>query len=226
MGMLRGARSAADVARPAQARRVPHAVRASRGKEVADTRQSRGLEQFFASFRDQIGLSILDLGGARQENVNFITNLGHKFYSEDFLRIFQEMFGQDVADQSNPGQIDLFLRQGLEYPDQQFDGVLAWDVLEYMESPLLLATTERLWRVLKPKGYLLAFFHSADTKGNPRGHDFRIQDLRTLLVTEHTERIGSLQLFNNRALEKLFQQFESVKFFLTRDHLREVIIRK
>ena len=99
---------------------------------------SRGLEQFFGSFRDQAGLSILDLGGANQENVNFITSLGHKFYSEDFLRIFQETFGGDPADQSNPGRIEYFLRQGLDYPDEQFDGVLAWDVLEYMEPALLL----------------------------------------------------------------------------------------
>ena len=32
-------------------------------------------------------LTILDLGGANQENVNFITNLGHKLYSEDFLQL-------------------------------------------------------------------------------------------------------------------------------------------
>ena len=193
---------------------------------MLDTRQSRGLEQFFASFRDQTGLSILDLGGARQENVNFITNLGHKFYSEDFLRIFQATFGENIADQANPGRIDFFLREGLEYPDEQFDGVLAWDVLEYMEQPLLLATAERLWRVLKPKGYLLALFQSADCKQTVPSYEFRIQDLRTLQVAQHGERAGSLQVFNNRSLEKLFHKFESVKFFLTRDHLREVIVRK
>jgi lysyl-tRNA synthetase class 2 len=35
-----------------------------------------------------------------------------------------------------------------------------------------------------------------------------------------------LQIFNNRSLEKLFQDFQSVKFFLTRDRLREVIVRR
>ena len=35
-----------------------------------------------------------------------------------------------------------------------------------------------------------------------------------------------LQLFNNRGVEKLFQRFHSVKFFLARDHLREVIVRR
>jgi hypothetical protein len=34
------------------------------------------------------------------------------------------------------------------------------------------------------------------------------------------------QVFNNRSLEKLFQDFQSVKFFLTRDRLREVIVRR
>jgi hypothetical protein len=33
------------------------------------------------------------------------------------------------------------------------------------------------------------------------------------------------QLFNNRSLEKLFGEFDSVKFFLTRERLREVIIK-
>ena len=34
------------------------------------------------------------------------------------------------------------------------------------------------------------------------------------------------QYFNNRDLERLFQEFASVKFFLTRDSLREVIVRR
>ncbi len=226
MSILRGGRSQEEAAPPVRGGALLRSDPGSYGRETADTRQSRGLEQFFASFRDRSGLSILDLGGARQENVNFITSQGHRFYSEDFLRIFQETFGGDAAGQSNPGRIDFFLRQSLEYPDETFDGVLAWDVLEYMEPPLLSATTARLWRVLKPKGYLLAFFQSADRKETVPGYDFRIQDPRTLQVSQHSERLPTQQLFNNRSLERLFQKFESVKFFLTRDHLREVIVRK
>jgi len=191
-----------------------------------ETRQSRGLEQFFGSFRNQTGLSILDLGGAHQENINFITSLGHKFFSEDFLRIFQETFGENIADQSNPGRIDYFLRRSLEYPDEHFDGVLAWDALEYMEPALLAATADRLLRILKPKGYLLAIFHSAERKQMVPCYTFRIQDPRTLQVSRHGERAASQQLFNNRSLEKLFQKFDSVKFFLARDSLREVIVRR
>lgn len=193
---------------------------------MVESRQSRGLDQFFGSFRDEAGLSILDLGGASQENINFITSLGHRFFSEDFLRIFNETFGEDKTDQANPGRIDFFLRQSLEYPDEQFDGVLAWDALEYMEPALLAATAEKLYRILKPKGYLLAVFHSAERKQTVPCYTFRIQDLKTLQVTQFGERAASQQLFNNRSLEKLFQKFESVKFFLAKDSLREVIARK
>ncbi|MGA2736830.1 MAG: class I SAM-dependent methyltransferase [Bryobacteraceae bacterium] len=223
---LRGPRSSAEAAPLANGGGAPRSAPKPGRGEVLETRQSRGLDQFFGSFRDQTGLSILDLGGARQENINFITNLGHKFYSEDFLRIFQETFGEDLADQSNSGRIDYFLRQSLEYPDEHFDGVLAWDALEYMEPALLLATADRLWRVMKPKGYLLAIFHSAERKQTVPCCGFRIQDARTLHVSRYGERAASQQLFNNRSLEKLFQRFESVKFFLARDSLREVIVRK
>ena len=46
----------------------------------------------------------------------------------------------------------------------------------------------------------------------------------TLLVAQHGEHRPS-QLFNNRSVEKLFGRFESVKFFLTRERLREVIVK-
>src|SRR3982750_4688489 len=98
-------------------------------EETVTPRPSRGLEEFFGNIRGQSGLTILDLGGATQQNVSFITNLGHRLYSEDFLQILQETFDQGAADQSNTGRIDYFLRQALEYPEAHFDGVLIWDVL-------------------------------------------------------------------------------------------------
>ncbi len=223
--ILSGSRPSGPPGPRAEEPAPPQVVLRSNDGELFQTRMSRGLEQFFGFFRDQAGLTVLDLGGAHQENINFVTNLGHRFYSEDFIRIFEETFAGEPADQSNPGQIDFFLRQVLDYPDEHFDAVLAWDVLEYMSAPLLSATVDRLLRVMKPRGYLLAFFNSADRSESVPCYTFRIQDLRTLQVGESGRRPAP-QLFNNRGLEKLFQKFESVKFFLTRESLREVIVRK
>ncbi len=195
------------------------------GNEVLGTRQSRGLQEFFTYIRDQSGLTILDLGGATQQNVNFITNLGHRLYSEDFLQILNETFGlDDTVDQSNPGRIEYFLRQALDHPEQHFDGVLVWDVLEYLAPPLLLAVVERMQRIVKPKSYMLAFFHSDDKLQAVPFYSFRIQDVNLLQVGQQGVRRPT-QLFNNRSLEKLFGRFESVKFFLTKERLREVIVK-
>ena len=88
------------------------------------TRPSRGLEEFFAYIRNETGLTILELGGATQQNVSFITDLGHRLYSEDFVQLMNETLGaENVADQSNPGRIDYLLRQTLDYPEAQFDGL-------------------------------------------------------------------------------------------------------
>jgi 2-polyprenyl-3-methyl-5-hydroxy-6-metoxy-1,4-benzoquinol methylase len=194
-------------------------------REASCTRPSRGLEEFFSQIRDQFGLTILDLGGASQQNVSFITDLGHRLYSEDFLQLLNESFGaEDVAAQSNPGRIEYFLRQSLDYPEQHFDGVLIWDVLEYLSPALLAAVVERLHKVVRPKSYMLAFFHSDDKLEAVPFYAFRIQDVKTLQVTQQGVRKPG-QLFNNRSLEKLFGNAESVKFFLTRDRLREVIVK-
>ena len=193
--------------------------------EVLATRPSRGLEEFFGYIRDQSGLTILDLGGATQQNVSFSTNLGHRLYSEDFLQILHETFGgEDNQDQLNPGRIDYFLRQSLDYPEGHFDGVLIWDVLEYLQPALLMAVVERMHMIVRPKSYMLAFFHSDDKVESAPYYTFRIQDTNLLQVAQRGARRPA-QLFNNRSLEKLFTRYESVKFFLTRERLREVIIK-
>jgi hypothetical protein len=193
--------------------------------EAMSTRPSRGLEEFFGYIRGQSGLTILDLGGALQQNVSFITNLGHRLYSEDFLQILNETFGgEDAVEQSNPGRIDYFLRQSLDYPEGHFDGVLIWDTLEYLQPALLNAVVERMHTIVRPRSYMLAFFHSDDRLDTAPYYTFRIQDVNMLQVAQRGARHPA-QLFNNRSLEKLFSRYESVKFFLTRERLREVIIK-
>ena len=211
-------------AAPSQTLRAPSPPRRGGGEESLVTRPSRGLEEFFSNIRDQSGLTILELGGATQQNVSFITNLGHRLYSEDFLQILNDTFGDNKADQSNPGRIQYFLRQTLDYPDEHFDGVLVWDVLEYLEPALLAAVVDRLRKVVRSKSYLLAFFHSDDKLEAVPVYTFRIQAMNALQVAARGTR-SPAQLFNNRGVERLFRDFESVKFFLTRERLREIIVR-
>src|SRR6204780_2699554 len=140
--MLRGPRGGparGGAAKPGAPGRALFGAR-SAGETIALERASRGLEEFFRDIRDTSGLTILDLGVATQQNVTFITNLGHRLYAADFLQILNDTFGlDDTVDQSNPGQIEYFLKQSLDFPEGQVDAVLIWDVLEYLAPAMLTA---------------------------------------------------------------------------------------
>jgi hypothetical protein len=200
-------------------------IRKASRKDPPVPRPSRGLEQFFFNVRDVVGLSILDCAAANQDNVNFLVDLGHKIYSQDLVRSLDEAFGVDPAEQTNVGRIDYFLRQNFDYPSATFDGVLLWDSLQFMSPALLNEVVERLYDLMKPKSYLLAFFTAQERATEAPSYGFRIVDNKTILLSDRGVRpVG--HVFNNRNLEKLFGKFESVKFFLTRESLREVIVRR
>jgi hypothetical protein len=192
-----------------------------------ETRHSHGLDQFCASLEERPGLSILDLAGANQATVSFLTNYGHRLFSDDFVHQMDDCFGDGdfYANPSNPLMSGKFLDAALGFSDGIFDGVLVWDTLQFLSTPLLQTVVSKLYRVLRPGSAMLAFFHAEERIETIPTYSYRIADHKTILLQSRGRRKPA-QFFNNRSLEKLFQDFESVKFFLTRDHLREVIVRK
>ncbi len=179
------------------------------------------------SIQDRSDLTILDMAGASQNNIDFVTSLGHRLYSDDILRTLDEAFGGDdfVANQSDARRTSFFFEQSLDFPEQHFDGALLWDTLQFLAPPLLQLTVDRLYRILRPGAYLLALFNADEKVKTAATCSYRIADRKTLLLAPR-ERTRPVQFMNNRGIEKLFQNFQSLKFFLTRDHLREVIVRR
>ena len=172
-------------------------------------------------------MRILDLSGANQQTVSFITNLGHQLYSDDMLVVLDRIFGtvDPYANQTNRALAEEFLEGTLDFPANHFDGVLLWDILQFLEPVLLAAVMRRLHHVLRPTSSLFALFHAQERTGAVASYSCRIGDHRTILMQPRGQRKPA-QYFNNRDLERLFQEFASVKFFLTRDSLREVIVRR
>lgn len=199
----------------------------SGGPAQFQPRHSNGLEQFFGHIQREPALRLLDLSGASQANIGFITNLGHRLYSEDLLRSLDLAFGDGdfYENQADQERADAFLEQSLDFPENHFDGALVWDVLEFLTPSLLKAAVDRLHYIIKPGSYLLAIFHSEERAGAVPTCFYRISSADALLLAPRGLRRPA-QFFNNRAIERVFQAFESVKFFLTRDSLREVIVKR
>lgn len=205
------------------------AASSSRRTEEKKTfaRQSNGLDQFFGAIRDRSSLNLIDFAGASQANVSYITSMGHRISSENFMLSLETTFGEDqfFENQANPQIVDGFLQESLSFPRNEYDGALVWDSLQFMTPHLLQIAVDRLHDTLRPDSYLLAFFHANEKAREIPMYHYRIQDQKTLLLTPTGFRERA-QFFNNRALEKLFHRFQSVKFFLARDNLREIIVRR
>jgi hypothetical protein len=189
-------------------------------------RHSSGFEQFQGLLKGTENLSILDLSGASQANISFITEAGHRISSDDIVGAMLDAFGEQFDDSQQTGaKAARFLEQTLAFPPESFDGALVWDAFQFLAPPLINQTVDRLLRIMRPGGLILAFFNANEKIKEIPLYSYRIKDSKTLLqvprgLPQH------VQNFNNRMIEKLFESASSVKLFLTRDNLREVIVRR
>lgn len=187
-------------------------------------RPSQALDQFFGSLAQGTTLRILDLGEFTQANVEFITSLGHRLTFEDFERALSATIGPDPA-RADQARAHHFLQHSLTYPPEHFDAILIWDNLELLPPAMTGAVMDRLWSILRRGGSIFACFHAEAKTGPLERYSFRISDAKTMLLTPRGM-ARPLQTHNNRSIEKLFSGFAAVKFYLTRDSVREVVVRK
>ena len=207
------------------------------------TRRSSGLGELARTWDSETPLCILDVGSTSPANIRYFTERGHRIYSEDLLVASTEP-GLAAKDEEGKPILDSrkFLAENLVYPAAQFDVVLCWNLPDYLDESLVRPVMGRLWSVLKPQGMLLAFFHTKDAGPDSPCYRFHIieKDVlemqRIVLKREarrgptgavHTAVSDGFQLqrvFNNRHIETLFRDFASIKFFLARDNVREVLV--
>ncbi|MBV9573563.1 MAG: class I SAM-dependent methyltransferase [Acidobacteriales bacterium] len=189
-------------------------------------------------------MCVLDIGYTSAGNIRYFTELGHRIYSEDLLEAStdpslaaHDELGQPVLDSKR------FLEDNLVFPAGQFDVVFCWNLADYMDESLVKAVVGRLWSILKPGGMLLAFFHTKEAGPDAPCYRYHIVGSDTVEMQRIEARTdlpkpprgagGNAPLssgfrlqrvFNNRHIENLFRDFGSIKFFLTRDNIREVLV--
>jgi SAM-dependent methyltransferase len=182
-------------------------------------------------------ICVLDLGSTSPANIRYCTERGHRIYSEDLLEASTEP-SLAIKDSSGNTVLDgkRFVAENLVYPAAHFDVVLCWNLADYLDESLVEPVMERLWSLMKPGGVLLAFFHTKEAGPDAPCYRFHIVSPDTLEM-QHIEprkegRNGSAanhgfrlqRVFNNRHIENLFRDFASIKFFLARDNVREVLV--
>lgn len=188
-------------------------------------RHSNGLGEFFSQLKGQQALRVLDLGPASQASVNFITGLGHKIYHEDlYPELAVYAYRARIPGGGTRWDEAAFLRQNLNYPVALFDAVLGWDVLDLLPEPSAAhQIVARLHHITKPRGVLLFFFHTAEPGSSVPVCRAQVRDFDSLEMFPRAQ-CNLKRPLNNRNIENLFREFHSLKFFLARDSLREVLV--
>ena len=207
------------------------------------TRNSRGLAEVSRMFASEEPLCILDIGSTSASNIRHLTERGHRIYSEDLLEASTDP-ALATHDEQGHAILDskVFLAENLVYPNAHFDIVLCWNLADYLDESLVKPVVARLWSTMKPEAVMLAFFHTREAGPDAPCYRYHIVGNDTLEMQHivarrdlrkgptgalHTAIEKSFRLqrvFNNRHIENLFRDFGSIKFFLTRDNIREVLV--
>jgi hypothetical protein len=210
-----------------------------RGAESSQPKQQEGAKTAPRTSRHCIGLAdfmsslspageerlrVLDLGPTSPTNIRLLTELGIGISNEDILRESQDdIYLAKQEDGSMLIDPNKFFAENLGYPPEHFDAILFWDVADYIPEALVKPLVDRLQLILKPKGRLLAFFHTKDAGMESLYSRHHIVKKDTLEL-EPLEGFRLQRIFNNRHIENLFKDFASRKFFLGRDNIREVLM--
>ena len=208
---------------------------ASSDSPSANRRISNGLKEFLWLISDVPHGRILDLGPIWQSTISFFLDKGYRVSAEDLLRTWKDFLtaeeerlrtaavGADREKVSPSMLADKFLEVALQYPEESFHGVLAWDLLDYFDPEVTPRLMERLSLMLHPGGALLALFHSRPAE---RFHRYRVVDRQTVeLIAAPTIAVHA-HVFQNREILSLFSQFRSSKTFVGRDQVREGLFLK
>jgi len=195
---------------------------AVRGERVL--RRSTGFSEFIKWMAREEGLSILDLGSTSPANITFFIGLGHRFHQEDLLRLSAD---KSLIVSNSAGEktfdVDRFLGENLRFERQEFDAVMFWDLADYLPEALVKPVIERIHVGMKPGAILFSFFHTKDAGAEAPFYRYNIAAKDTIEM-QPAAPFKLQRVFNNRHVENLFRDFNSIKFFLGRDNIREVLV--
>jgi SAM-dependent methyltransferase len=193
------------------------------GRDALPPVPTKALPKFLASLRAREQPMLLDLGPVVGHNVNFFgEQLGCKISIEDVAA--------DIERHAREGKIDAlpaFFSSRFRQADGTFDGILCWDVFDYLDKKAGPVLSAQMARLLKPDGVLLAIFNASEPKPGPATYTKNIVvDASTLKQRAYPATRGRVRPILNRDIIRMFEPLRVTEQFLLKTNIREVLFRK
>lgn len=210
--------------------RDPLLRRLTRGRGAApDHYPTRGLAKFVDTLEGRETPVVVDLGPAIGVNVTFLgDHLGCKLHVEDLLAnltVWGPVAPGDDEDDEAKAKASREAARVLPRVDQSVDGILCWDVLDYLDSDATRQLGLEVVRVLKPGGAVFVC-HSAEKCLVPRPIQFEIVDGLTLRYRRGERDLPAPRVWQSRAVAQMFPGLTIENSFLLTNRMREVVLRK
>ena len=186
-----------------------------------DVFNTKALRKFLACLGSRESPVLLDLGPVVGSNVSFFgEQLGCKIFVEDIFA--------DLERHIRDGKLERlpdFLTARFPQATGSVDGVLCWDLLDYLDKASALAVATELTRVLRPEGALLGFFGTVQSP-EARYTKYIIADEINLKHRPYPAARGRQSVLLNRDIIKMFGGLRVSDSFLLKNNIREILFRK
>lgn len=182
---------------------------------------TKALRKFASSLRAQESPVLLDLGPVVGSNVTFFgETLGCKIFVEDIYADLERHLRQGAL-----AELPEFLARRFPQADASVDGILCWDLIDYLDRRAAQALAVQMTRLLRVDGALLGFFSTAPSQ-DCRYTKYVIVDDTNLKHRPYPAARGRQSVLQNRDIIKLFDGLRVSDSFLLQTNLREILFRK
>ena len=204
-------------------RRKEHAE-SEAGASDAPVHPTKVLARFIAGLSARSQPVLLDLGPVVGSNVSFFgEELGCKIIVEDLSKDIDRHVRDGLLD-----QFPAFLMKRFPQESGSIDGILCWDLFDYLDKKSAKPLADQLVRMLRPDGVLLAFFVTSEPPPGLKPEYTRhvVVDKLNLQHRPYAAARSKQRPMPNRDIQRLFEPLRIVEQFLLKTNLREVLFRK
>lgn len=182
---------------------------------------SKGFPKFLSALTQQPAPMLLDFGPVIGTNVEYFgERLGCKLFIEDLLA--------DIARHTRAGtsdQIPAAFEKRFRHGDASVDGILCWDVFDFLDKTAAPALAKQIVRMLKPGGIVMGFFCSIPVE-QAAFTKYEIVDETSLRHRQHAGGGGQKRVLQNRDIIRMFEGLNVSDSFLLKGSTREMLLRR
>ena len=188
---------------------------------VEPVHSSKTLAKFLSTVFARPAAELVDLGPVIGSNIAFLgERIGCKIHVEDLYRDLDRHAREGTLDQFGE-----FLGNRFRGRAGSADAVLCWDVFDYLAPAAAAVLADKVKRMLRPHGLMLAFF-GARASDDTRYTRYCIDDESHLRARYYPSACTRRWVLQNRDINFMFAGLEIFDSLLLKSGVREILFRK